>query len=199
MKELTIGRTPDNDIQISDSSVSRSHASLFISGSEYSIKDHQSANGTYINGLRVNGVAKLKNTDIVKLGNALLPWKNYIGVLDDTRTEISTPKSSGDGVSQFQGSGSEPIPNASGALVCGIIGLILSPWGIFGVIGLVLSIIAVALGASGTGKFNSSPYQYSAGSYRTANAGKILGIIGISLFALMVIIIAIGIATGEIR
>jgi hypothetical protein len=78
MAELKIGRQADCDIVINDPTVSRRHAILIIEKNQYAIKDEQSVNGTFVNGNRISGYQVLKENDIVKIGNTVLPWKNYI-------------------------------------------------------------------------------------------------------------------------
>ncbi len=45
-----IGRAPDNDVQIMDSSVSRKHSRILKKGEKYFIEDLKSTNGTFFNG-----------------------------------------------------------------------------------------------------------------------------------------------------
>jgi len=66
-KVLRIGRAPDNDIVISDLSVSRYHAELRRTASAYQIVDLDSHNGTFVNGQQV-GSAPLTEGDIVGIG-----------------------------------------------------------------------------------------------------------------------------------
>jgi len=66
--ELTVGRVPDNKIQIEHASVSGHHAVFKLDGLDYSIKDLDSTNGTRINGERVMQ-QKLRRNDILRLGN----------------------------------------------------------------------------------------------------------------------------------
>jgi hypothetical protein len=49
----TIGRSPDNNIQILDKTVSRKHLKIFRKKNEYFIEDLKSRNGTFVNGARV--------------------------------------------------------------------------------------------------------------------------------------------------
>ena len=49
----TIGRTPDNDIQISHAQVSGKHAVLHKVGGQLFLEDRGSANGTYVRGQRI--------------------------------------------------------------------------------------------------------------------------------------------------
>src|SRR5690348_2467089 len=66
-KVLRIGRAPDNDIVISDLSVSRNHAELRRTASGYQIVDLDSHNGTFVNGQQI-GSAPLTEGDIVGIG-----------------------------------------------------------------------------------------------------------------------------------
>jgi pSer/pThr/pTyr-binding forkhead associated (FHA) protein len=50
---VAIGRDPENDIQLSDRSVSKRHALVCLIGGEYVIQDLGSLNGIFINGERV--------------------------------------------------------------------------------------------------------------------------------------------------
>lgn len=47
---ITIGRLPDNAIQIEDDSVSSHHAELIAEGDSYRLRDLDSTNGTFVNG-----------------------------------------------------------------------------------------------------------------------------------------------------
>jgi len=47
---MYIGRSPDNDIQIKDITVSRRHLKITKKGNRYVVKDLGSKNGTYVNG-----------------------------------------------------------------------------------------------------------------------------------------------------
>jgi len=47
---IYIGRAPDNDVQIMDSSVSRKHSRILKKGDKYFVEDLKSTNGTFFNG-----------------------------------------------------------------------------------------------------------------------------------------------------
>jgi ABC-type multidrug transport system ATPase subunit/pSer/pThr/pTyr-binding forkhead associated (FHA) protein len=51
--QKTIGRTPDNDIQINNPQVSSRHAVLHSAGGQLFLEDRGSANGTYVRGQRI--------------------------------------------------------------------------------------------------------------------------------------------------
>ncbi len=68
---VTIGRAPENTVALNDLLVSRRHAMLRRSGNQWELVDNNSANGTYVNGNRVNR-AIIGPDDIVGIGHQLL-------------------------------------------------------------------------------------------------------------------------------
>lgn len=68
----TIGRSASNDIHIGESHISRMHAVLTCRGGEFIIDDLDSANGTYVNGQRVEGSSKLEIGDEIHLFVSML-------------------------------------------------------------------------------------------------------------------------------
>ena len=69
-KTIRIGRTPDNDLALSDLDVSRNHAELRKSpAGSYEIIDLGSHNGTFVNGKRVSH-ATLTDQDIISIGHS---------------------------------------------------------------------------------------------------------------------------------
>ncbi len=83
---LTIGRATDNDIVIQDVLASRHHAFLVDTPIGTEIRDAQSVNGTFVNGVRV-GSAILSEGDVVTIGNVDLAYTD--GTLI-RRTEAAT-------------------------------------------------------------------------------------------------------------
>jgi hypothetical protein len=88
-----------------------------------------------------------------------------------------------------QAGGQKPLPNSTAVLVMGIISIV----GCFcyGIVGLVLGIIALVLAAKDTSLYQQNPGMFSEVSYKNMKAGKVCAIIGLSLSALMFIIIII--------
>jgi pSer/pThr/pTyr-binding forkhead associated (FHA) protein len=64
---LKIGRAPENDLQLSVDGVSRQHARLTPDGDGFWIEDLNSANGTFLNGVRVTK-ERLAHLDVITLG-----------------------------------------------------------------------------------------------------------------------------------
>jgi hypothetical protein len=65
--EYGVGRSEDNQIMLPDASVSRHHAILWVEGNVLTVADQGSANGTFINGVRVQQ-AQIRPGDILKIG-----------------------------------------------------------------------------------------------------------------------------------
>jgi len=66
-EKVTVGRLPDNTLQISDESISSHHAELVHENGVYHLHDLGSTNGTFVNGEQVTD-AILKEGDQVRFG-----------------------------------------------------------------------------------------------------------------------------------
>src|ERR1041385_6787657 len=80
--------------------------------------------------------------------------------------------------------GQQPLPNSTAVLVLGVISIV----GCFcyGIIGLLLGIIAVVLGSKATKMYNEKPALYTEASCKNMKAGKICGIVGQSRAAVYI-------------
>ncbi|MES2133746.1 MAG: CCC motif membrane protein [Bacteroidota bacterium] len=78
--------------------------------------------------------------------------------------------------------GQSPVPNSTAVLVLGILSIVLCFC--YGIIGIVLGIIAVVLGSKGIALYKANPNGYSLASYNNIKAGRICGIIGLILSVL---------------
>lgn len=67
--EYGLGRGDENSIRLTDRNVSRKHARLAKNGEAWIIRDVQSYNGTYVNGVRVVGEQPVNAGDIIQLGD----------------------------------------------------------------------------------------------------------------------------------
>jgi signal transduction histidine kinase len=72
-KPLVIGRASD-DLPLTDYTVSRRHAELRASGHGWNLEDLKSANGTYLNGKRVERPTRLRDGDRIRMGSTVLVW-----------------------------------------------------------------------------------------------------------------------------
>jgi FHA domain len=71
---VTIGRLPDNLIQVDNLAVSGHHAKIYWNGDHYALEDNNSLNGTFLNNRRVS-TAALKDGDEVLIGKHTLVFK----------------------------------------------------------------------------------------------------------------------------
>ena len=68
----TIGRSPDNSIQLADERLSRQHARIQFRDGAYWLTDLGSTNGTFINQTRLNEPHRLRPGDVIELGSTRL-------------------------------------------------------------------------------------------------------------------------------
>jgi len=69
---VTIGRTPDVELQLDHTSVSRRHARILVDQGEVRISDLDSHNGTRVNGEVLTGGRVLTTGDVVAIGEVIL-------------------------------------------------------------------------------------------------------------------------------
>lgn len=88
--------------------------------------------------------------------------------------------------------GQQMLPNSTAVLVLGIISIV----GCFcyGIVGLILGIIALVLSGKAKKLYEANPTMYTEASYKNMKAGRICGIIGLCLSACYVIFFIIYIA-----
>lgn len=70
-EETVIGRTSECDIPLPSNNVSRRHACVGFRNEEYHIKDLNSTNGVYVNGVRIEKCV-LRNLDQIEIGDVKL-------------------------------------------------------------------------------------------------------------------------------
>jgi hypothetical protein len=75
--QLTIGRGPGNDLRLEwDESVSRVHAELVRLGEEWTVVDDGlSRNGSYLNGERLSGRKRLRDGDLLRIGETAIAYR----------------------------------------------------------------------------------------------------------------------------
>lgn len=70
--EITVGRMKGNDIVLPKGNVSKKHATIYTQNGQFFINDHNSTNGSYINGQRINGVVTINEEDKVFIGDFII-------------------------------------------------------------------------------------------------------------------------------
>ena len=117
----TIGRALDNDLQIDDASVSRSHAMLSVKSDEFTLVDLGSASGTRIGGYRISG-SRVSAGGVITVGRTTLGVMN-VDVTHGTPSSGATivGSSSGHSLSLIAQSGPDagrsfPLPSAQNVI-----------------------------------------------------------------------------------
>ncbi len=72
---VTIGRLPDNMLQIDNLAVSGHHCKVYWDSDHYVIEDNSSLNGTYVNNQRVNKQS-LKDNDSILIGKHVVIFRD---------------------------------------------------------------------------------------------------------------------------
>lgn len=87
MKVITVGRSEENDVVISDPYATRHHLQIIQhDDGQFTLSDFGSTNGTYVNGQKISGEIPLNDMDIVRIGNTTVPWRMYF---EDSGQEIT--------------------------------------------------------------------------------------------------------------
>lgn len=71
----SIGRSDESDVRIRDESISANHATLLRKGAAWFVVDLRSANGTFVDGLRIAGERELTSGSRLKLGRVELMFR----------------------------------------------------------------------------------------------------------------------------
>jgi len=86
--KATLGRAPDNDIILEDPKISRRHAVIAFTEERYSITDLESANGTFVNGVRIGESHPLRAKDVISLGDTEM---TFYEVPPSAKTALTQP------------------------------------------------------------------------------------------------------------
>ncbi len=111
VKDLnTVGRDPGCDIVVTDGSVSRRHARIERRGQEWWVVDQGSANGTYVNSVRVAEQA-LKTGQELRFGALGF----HLAVVEDPEATVATPVLDEPPAGAPHGAAAPPVPPAPSA------------------------------------------------------------------------------------
>jgi two-component system cell cycle response regulator len=83
--DAVLGRGEDADLRIEDPSLSRTHVRFERDGDTLTITDLESLNGTLVEGARLVGTQRLRNGDLLTLGNVLMRF----AVQDPAELQVS--------------------------------------------------------------------------------------------------------------
>ena len=90
---VTIGRAPDNDIQIDNLAVSNYHARVYVEAGSLVVEDLNSLNGSFLNDIRVER-AMLKDGDTILIGKheILVDQTHDVALLADELRKAPAPR-----------------------------------------------------------------------------------------------------------
>jgi hypothetical protein len=154
MKTLTIGRDSSNHVVINDSFISRQHAQLIIfDNGQVLLKDLGSANGTFVNGNRIQE-CYLQPRDIVKFAGTFFDWQKFISAPVSQQPNSPIINQVNNPVDESGIIQNEKTGRGLGvaALVLGILGLILAFVPCINVLAFPCTILAIIFGAVGLNK-----------------------------------------------
>lgn len=106
-----------------------------------------------------------------------------------TEFESSNPQQNPNVNNFNQFGGQQVVPNSVGALVLGILSIVFC-W-CYGILAIIMGIIAIVLANQGEKVYQANPQLYTISSYKNMKAGKICGIIGLSLGAVYIICLVV--------
>lgn len=118
-RDVSVGRGPENDIVINDNAMSRVHCRILVSTDAVIVTDQRSANGTIVNGRKIDR-ATVTSGSTIKLGGSLFRFIEMGDVIKST--EIHLPQES-QAVSEPLVSLSAPSDHRNRQLAFGIIGV----------------------------------------------------------------------------
>lgn len=83
---FTFGRDPSNDVVVDSPAVSRFHAQVERVGQRYRVIDLRSSNGTFVNGVRIDGDVWLQPDDAVRIGpSRFVMGQDQLAQYDESR------------------------------------------------------------------------------------------------------------------
>jgi pSer/pThr/pTyr-binding forkhead associated (FHA) protein len=75
-KSVFVGRAKSNNLSFDDAGMSRQHFAIETENNEFFITDLQTTNGTFLNGVRLNGKRRLEYNDLITAGHEKFVFKN---------------------------------------------------------------------------------------------------------------------------
>ena len=198
---LTLGREHEADVVLEDRGISRRHAAVQLDDGDAVVEDLGSSNGTFVNGQQVEGPRRLIEGDLIQIGASVLevrfsPDKTRVVPAADQTEIYADPAPQAPPAPRPAPPAATPAHPledgvnwpALGAIVLGPLSIILLAFtsGALFAISLPCAIAAVVLGTIGRRKVDRGETTRMRG---LAVAGRMFGIIGAALSALILIVL----------
>jgi pSer/pThr/pTyr-binding forkhead associated (FHA) protein len=87
VEKTTVGRADHNTLTIHDNSVSANHCEILVNGPEVIVHDLGSANGTFVDDLRVNKQCQVKSGHVIRFGSVEARLELGPDTWDDSASE----------------------------------------------------------------------------------------------------------------
>ncbi len=109
---LGIGRSEDRDVVIPDPAASRHHCQISVQGGEYVLRDMGSANGVFVNAVRVRECT-LADGDMIRIGNTEMRFVRYDEQASDNTTQVVQGEQQWNQQPRGPSGWNEPVPPSS--------------------------------------------------------------------------------------
>ncbi|MEM7253793.1 MAG: FHA domain-containing protein [Pseudomonadota bacterium] len=111
-ERITVGRKPDNDIQVDNLAVSGHHCAIITILNDSFLEDLDSTNGTFVNGKLVKKHA-LKNGDVISIGKHELRYVNDEATEEEDfeKTMVIRPGMASHAAAAAKAKEQEPMPD----------------------------------------------------------------------------------------
>lgn len=119
MAEICIGRSVESGMKIENEMISEKHASFFLSCRGWSIIDHNSTNGVYLNGKRLGAPVYLSEFDVIRIADSYFVFLGDFLLI--SKHASAKNSNEGDKTVERAGIGNQKSTSTSGDLVINII------------------------------------------------------------------------------
>lgn len=89
VEKTTVGRANHNTLVICDPSVSAAHCEILMNGPEIIVRDLDSSNGTFVDGVRLNKQSQAKSGQVVRIGLVEARLELEPEIFDERSTSIT--------------------------------------------------------------------------------------------------------------
>ena len=83
-RTIMVGRAPTNQVVIKDERCSRNHAEIFFTAGKWTLRDHDSRNGSLVNGQPISGDYLLQPRDVIRIAKCQMAFVHELSeAVDD--------------------------------------------------------------------------------------------------------------------